>query len=448
MLDRAALRVRRGEIHAAQACEGDGAGAHGAGLERHVEVAADEAFAAELPCGFADDQHLRMRCRVAVGERAVAGAGQDLATRTSAAPTGTSPAAAACRALAKAADIGSMGSGTWSIIAIPAPPSCPTLLSGPMTDKSNDDGSRPRKPRGGKGGRPPGRGGPGKGPRKDARPRPGGPKREGSFGKGKGGAGSRRPDRDGAPARVHGERPARADKGERGSFRPREDRPRSDRPQGEKRFGDRPDRSGERGSFRRPSDKGGSFRPRDDRPRPERAHSGERPDRARGGDRGDFRPRESDRKNESFRPREDRPRQERPRSSDRPERHNDGERRLFRPRDDRPRQERPRRTDKGGEVRKGSPVTPRTHERGEGEERIAKVMARAGLCSRRDAETWITEGRVEVNGKVLESPAYNVGPGDRVVVDGKLMAARERTRLWLFHKPRGLVTTRRDPEGR
>jgi 23S rRNA pseudouridine2605 synthase len=80
--------------------------------------------------------------------------------------------------------------------------------------------------------------------------------------------------------------------------------------------------------------------------------------------------------------------------------------------------------------------------------RIAKVMARAGLCSRRDAEAWIIAGRVSVNGKVLESPAYNVSDADDVRVDGQRLGAPERTRLFLFHKPRGLVTTARDPEGR
>ena len=81
-------------------------------------------------------------------------------------------------------------------------------------------------------------------------------------------------------------------------------------------------------------------------------------------------------------------------------------------------------------------------------QRIAKVMARAGVCSRRDAEAWIAEGRVSVNGEVLKSPAFNVSEDDDVRVDGKPLAAPERTRLFLFHKPRGLVTTARDPEGR
>lgn len=81
-------------------------------------------------------------------------------------------------------------------------------------------------------------------------------------------------------------------------------------------------------------------------------------------------------------------------------------------------------------------------------ERIAKVMARAGLCSRRDAERWIADGRVSVNGRVLDSPAFNVTERDQVTVDGRPIARRERTRLFLFHKPRGTVTTDHDPEGR
>jgi 23S rRNA pseudouridine2605 synthase len=89
-----------------------------------------------------------------------------------------------------------------------------------------------------------------------------------------------------------------------------------------------------------------------------------------------------------------------------------------------------------------------TVERAERGERIAKLMARAGLCSRREAETWIAAGRVAVNGRVLTSPALNVTASDTVLVDGKPMEAPERTRLFLFNKPAGLVTTDRDPEGR
>jgi len=85
---------------------------------------------------------------------------------------------------------------------------------------------------------------------------------------------------------------------------------------------------------------------------------------------------------------------------------------------------------------------------GPGGERIAKRLARAGLCSRRDAERWIAEGRVVVNGKKLSSPACNVGEHDRILVDGKPLPAAEPARLWRYHKPRGLVTTARDPQGR
>lgn len=81
-------------------------------------------------------------------------------------------------------------------------------------------------------------------------------------------------------------------------------------------------------------------------------------------------------------------------------------------------------------------------------ERVAKVMARAGLGSRREAEEWIAAGRVAVNGTVITTPAVNVLPQDKITVDGKPLPARERTRLFLYHKPRGLITTRNDPQGR
>jgi 23S rRNA pseudouridine2605 synthase len=81
-------------------------------------------------------------------------------------------------------------------------------------------------------------------------------------------------------------------------------------------------------------------------------------------------------------------------------------------------------------------------------ERIAKRMARAGLCSRRDAERWIAERRVSLNGKILDSPAITVGPGDAIVVDGKPLPEAEPARLWRYYKPSGLVTTARDEQGR
>jgi 23S rRNA pseudouridine2605 synthase len=83
-----------------------------------------------------------------------------------------------------------------------------------------------------------------------------------------------------------------------------------------------------------------------------------------------------------------------------------------------------------------------------GAERIAKAIARAGLASRREAEGWITAGRVTVNGEKISSPALNVTAKDRITVDGKPLPEKERTRLFMFHKPRGLVTTYADTHGR
>ncbi len=81
-------------------------------------------------------------------------------------------------------------------------------------------------------------------------------------------------------------------------------------------------------------------------------------------------------------------------------------------------------------------------------DRIAKVLARAGVCSRRDAERMIEAGRIKVNGVVLTSPALNVTAKDKILVDGQPLPIKEPTRLWRYHKERGKVTTARDPEGR
>jgi 23S rRNA pseudouridine2605 synthase len=86
-----------------------------------------------------------------------------------------------------------------------------------------------------------------------------------------------------------------------------------------------------------------------------------------------------------------------------------------------------------------------TEERGE---RIAKFLSRAGIASRRDAEAMVEAGRVRMNNEAVTHPAVFVKPGDHVQVDGKLVAEPDRTRLWRFHKPEGLVTTHKDPEGR
>ncbi|MGV6872683.1 pseudouridine synthase [Pseudochelatococcus sp. B33] len=93
-------------------------------------------------------------------------------------------------------------------------------------------------------------------------------------------------------------------------------------------------------------------------------------------------------------------------------------------------------------------VAPAEAVRPDAPERIAKAMSRAGVASRRDAEIMVAEGRVAVNGQVIDTPVTLVTSKDRIEIDGAPMPRRDRTRLWLYHKPRGLVTTARDPEGR
>ncbi len=92
-------------------------------------------------------------------------------------------------------------------------------------------------------------------------------------------------------------------------------------------------------------------------------------------------------------------------------------------------------------------MTEKTNETMKGE-RIAKVMARAGLCSRREAERWIEDRRVRVNGSVLETPAVTVTEADHILVDGKPLPMLEAPRVWRYYKPAGLLTTNNDPDGR
>ncbi|MGE0626357.1 MAG: pseudouridine synthase [Hyphomicrobiaceae bacterium] len=214
--------------------------------------------------------------------------------------------------------------------------------------------------------------------------------------------------RDGAPRGDRRERPF--DK--RRSHGAEGDRPFSDsdgRPRGERerRF----DRDGARDRFRSRDGEGGYRGPR----------NGPRRDGERDGFRGGQQRRDRERDGRSGAPR-----------SGRDDRGRSHEGKPFRPSQSRrrkPAQEQPG----------GSPAEPM---------RIARAMARAGLCSRREAERWIEEGRVTVNGRTLDTPAVEVGPRDMVLVDGLPLPEPEPVRLWRYHKPRGLVTTHSDPEGR
>ncbi len=102
----------------------------------------------------------------------------------------------------------------------------------------------------------------------------------------------------------------------------------------------------------------------------------------------------------------------------------------------------------GFRATENSPVGALSADASAAGERIAKVMARAGLCSRREAEAWVAAGRVAVNGRRIDSPALNVTAADRILVDDVLLPDQEPARLWRLHKTRGTVTSRIDPEGR
>ena len=81
-------------------------------------------------------------------------------------------------------------------------------------------------------------------------------------------------------------------------------------------------------------------------------------------------------------------------------------------------------------------------------ERLAKFMARSGVCSRRGAEKLISQGRVSVNGEVVSTPAFNVSGDEKILLDGEKLPQKEITRLWLYYKPTGLVTSYKDEKGR
>jgi 23S rRNA pseudouridine2605 synthase len=300
----------------------------------------------------------------------------------------------------------------------------------PYASRDGDGEKRPFKPRG-------------EGFRKDGdrpqRDRPYGDRPERKFG------GDKKFSR-GAPDR--GPRKDFGDRGPRKDFGDRRDR-NSDRPErGDSRPWQRRD-AGPRDDARpsrAPRDGARSFdKPRYDRPRD---GGGERPRFSRSRD---DRP-------QGDRPKFDRPRQQRnawqehprsePRASDgfseRPRRDNEDDSKVF--------AKRPAFGGRGAyrerpasDERRPSARPPKIKKSGE---RIAKVVSRAGLASRRDAEEWITQGRVSVNGRVINSPALDVTVNDVITVDGKPLPPRERTRLWMFHKPRGLMTTHADPEGR
>jgi 23S rRNA pseudouridine2605 synthase len=258
---------------------------------------------------------------------------------------------------------------------------------------------------------------------------------------------SARPSRDGD--RPRGDRPERKFGGDKKFSRGAPDRgPRKD-------FGDRPDRGRDRGDSK-PWQKREDRGERDSRPSREGARSFDKPrfDRSRDDRGGEERPRFS--RSREDRPKFDRPRQrpegrtdwqEHPRSEagdDRPRRDNEDDSRIF--------AKRPAFGGRGA-YRERTPDFDKRAPRPEPKpkkagERIAKVVARAGLASRRDSEELITQGRVTVNGRVINSPALDVTANDVVAVDGKVLPPRERTRLFMYHKPRGLMTTHADPEGR
>ncbi|TIM52710.1 pseudouridine synthase, partial [Mesorhizobium sp.] len=317
-----------------------------------------------------------------------------------------------------------------------------------------------------------------KGPRKNG-PKPSGPRgRDTAAGKGgKPSFGAKKPyaPRGDRPMAADGERPKRdfksgdrpIGKGPRPEGKPYEKRegprkpyaPRGNRPMAAD--GERPKRdfkSGDRPFGKGPRPEGKPYEKREG-PRKPYAPRGDRPIAADG-----------ERPKRDFKS-GDRPFGKGPRPEGKPYEKREGPRKPYAPRGDRPaaaegernerRFDRPKgdfsdrpKRDFAGDRHQGASAggfkpRPRPAEATEeAGERIAKRLARAGLASRRDAEELIAAGRVKVNGRVLSSPAFNVMPGDIIHLDGMEIPPIERTRLFLFHKPAGVVTTNRDPEGR
>jgi 23S rRNA pseudouridine2605 synthase len=247
-------------------------------------------------------------------------------------------------------------------------------------------------------------------------------------------------DRDERTSRPRFDKPrfdrSRDDRGD--GERPRFSRAREDRVQGDRPRGDRPFR--ERPKFDRED------RPKFDRPRQRRDEREDRPRRERPEGRLDWQehPR-SDRRADRNSDRWDRKSDRRGRFADRPRRDNEDDSKIFAKRPAFGGRGAYRERSRDDDRRSRTEEKPKPKKAGE---RIAKVLARAGLASRRDAEEMVTQGRVTVNGRVINSPALDITASDVVAVDGKPLPPRERTRLFLYHKPRGLMTTHADPEGR
>jgi 23S rRNA pseudouridine2605 synthase len=323
---------------------------------------------------------------------------------------------------------------------------------GPRPDRSGGDAPRPFRPKAPRDGAPSG-----DGPRKPYKPR---------FEAGGEGGESKRPfkprspraESTGAdgPRRAYKPRFEAGDKGGEGerSFKPRSPRPESAGANGPRKpYKPRAERSGD-----------GGDRPYTARPPRDGAPSGEgfrkpfrpRPDQSLGDDaKGErtFKPRgpRTDRPTDgTYKPR--RPRDDGAPSGERgfrPRERNAEGRPAFAERSDRQRRtERPAGSAAGGDAPLRRARKPEEETLEPGRERIAKRLARAGVASRRDAEQLIEAGRVKVNGRVLDTPAFVVSIDDAIEIDGQPLPPVERTRLFLFHKPGGVVTTNRDPEGR